>query len=139
MDADTLNAMLTQVEFLSAAFPPYPTESTDVNPGRFGKRLAEFLAQELQRAGASVGEPVAEDWGWMIPILGAPFTLWIGVGNRDEHADAFLCFIEPHTQHVRRLWRKVPTREHVERLRQRMDAVLRSHPDIRAIEWSVAD
>jgi hypothetical protein len=73
----------------------------EINPGRFGKRLAEYLSAELGRRGERVGELFAEDWGWVVPIENVGFDLWIGVGNYEEYPDGFLCFIEPHTEHVR--------------------------------------
>lgn len=90
--------MLTHVEFRSDAFPPYDTESDEVNPGRFGKRLAEFLAQALERQGEGVGEIFAEDW-----------------------------------------WRKVPTKERLASLQERVDLALRGHDRIRDIKWFTHD
>jgi hypothetical protein len=128
--------MLTYVEFKSAAFPAYDGESEEINPGRFGKRLAEYLSAELSQRGEKVGEPFAEDWGWVVPIENAGFDLWIGVGNYEEYPDGFLCFIEPHTDYVRRFLRKIPTRERVQALRRRLDAALVAHAHIRDVKWS---
>jgi hypothetical protein len=41
------------VEFERSDFPPYPDEEEEINPGRFGKRLAEFLSLKLPAAGSS--------------------------------------------------------------------------------------
>jgi hypothetical protein len=35
--------MKTHVEFVSNAFPAYPGEEDEINPGIWGKRLAEFI------------------------------------------------------------------------------------------------
>jgi hypothetical protein len=43
--------MKTHLEFTSTAFPAYPGEDKDINPGIFGKRLAEFLAEGLRKKG----------------------------------------------------------------------------------------
>jgi hypothetical protein len=128
--------MLTYVEFRSEAFPPYDGESEEINPGRFGKRLAEYLSAELGRRGERVGELFAEDWGWVVPIENAGFDLWIGVGNYEEYPDGFLCFIEPHTEHVRKFLKKIPTRERVEGLQHNVDAALFAHGSIREVKWS---
>jgi len=90
--------MLTYVEFKSTAFPHYDGESEEINPGRFGKRLAEYLSAELGRRGEAVGELFTEDWGWVVPIEGAGFDLWIGVGNYDDYADGFLFVLSSRTQ-----------------------------------------
>jgi hypothetical protein len=127
--------MLTHVEFVSTAFPPYDGESEQINPGRFGRRLGEYLASQLNERGIAVGAPVAEDWGWLLPIENEEFELWIGVGNYEEYSDGFLCFIEPHTEYVRKLWRKVRTRERVEAVQKQIDQALRAHPDVRDVKW----
>lgn len=130
--------MLTHVEFRSSAFPPYDSESEDINPGRFGKRLAEYLSEELRKRGERVGELVLEDWGVLLPIEHAGFSLWIGIGNYEEYPDGFLCFIEPHKEYVRTFrsfWRRVSARERVEELQHRIDDALRSHEGIRDIKW----
>ena len=128
--------MLTHVEFRSDAFPPYDDESVEINPGRFGKRLAEYLAAELSRRGEKVGELFTEDWGWVVPIENAAFDLWVGVGNYDEYPNGFLCFIEPHTEHVRKLFKKIPTRERVEALQRTIDAALLAHAGVRELKWA---
>lgn len=127
--------MLTYVEFRSTAFPAYDGESYEINPGRFGKRLAEYLSAELQASGERVGVLVAEDWGWVIPIENPEFKLWVGVGNYEEHPDGFLCFIEPHTEHIWRFWKRIPTRERIAVLQQRMAAALEKHSEIREVMW----
>ena len=43
--------MKTQVEFRSAKFPPYEGEQEQINPGLWGKRLAEYLVQQLAARG----------------------------------------------------------------------------------------
>jgi hypothetical protein len=128
--------VLTHVEFKSDAFPPYDTESGEVNPGRFGKRLAEFLAEALRRQGEAVGEIFAEDWGYVVPIENAEYKLWIGVGNYEEYPDGFLCFLEPHQEYVRKLFRKISTNERLSRLQQRVDTALKEHGRVRDIKWS---
>lgn len=126
---------LTHVEFRSSAFPPYESEFDEINPGRYGKRLAEYLAAGLRREGEIVGEPGAEDWGWIVPVAHDEFRLWIGVGNYDEYNDGFLCFIEPHTEYVRRWFKKVHAAPRIALLRSRMEKVLQARPDIRDVKW----
>ena len=94
--------MKTHVEFRSDQFPPYEGEDDEVNPGLYGKRLAEFLVRELKPKGFEPLKPVAEDWGWVIPIKNDGFRLSIGCGYYEEHPDGFLCFIEPHKPAIRK-------------------------------------
>lgn len=129
--------MKTHVEFRSNAFPPYDWEEDEINPGRFGKRVAEFLARSLKEKGFKLLEPIAEDWGWLIPIKNDEFRLWIGCGNLDGHPDGFLCWIEPHQPTIRPfpfLWR-IDTSATVAALQGAIDQVLAANPEIRAIRW----
>jgi hypothetical protein len=130
--------MKTHVEFRSDEFPPYEGEADEINPGRYGKRVAEFLVRGLREKGFEPLQPVAEDWGWIVPIKNDGFKLWIGCGNLDEYLDGFLCFIEPHQPAVRRfpfLW-KVDTSAMVTRLQEAIDQILTSNPSVRSKRWS---
>ena len=53
--------MKTQVEFRSSKFPPYDGEEEEINPGLWGKRLAEYLVQKLAERGIETEEMIAED------------------------------------------------------------------------------
>jgi hypothetical protein len=55
--------MRTHVEFRSAKFPAYPREEEQVNPGLWGKRLAEYLHRKLKEEGIEAEEIYSEDWG----------------------------------------------------------------------------
>jgi len=127
--------MLTHVEFRSDRFPPYDSEEQQINPRRWGKRLAEFLREKLRGEGFETREPVAEDWGWYVRVVNQEFHLWIGCGNYDEYPDGYLCFIEPHKPCVRRILKKIDTRERVASLQRAMDKILSEEAGIRAKRW----
>jgi hypothetical protein len=127
---------LSHVEFCSDLFRPYPGEEEETNPGRYGKRLAEFLIAGLTNANIVCKAPVAEDWGWRIDVQNDAFTLWIGVGVYEEYPDGFLCFIEPHEAVIRKFFRKIDTRGPVEALQRAMDKVLSAEPGIRNVHWT---
>ena len=131
--------MLSHVEFSSSAFPAYENEEEEVNPGRYGKRAAEYIANTLREKGEPVEDIFAEDWGWTVPINNPEFRLWIGVGNYEEYEDGFLCFIEPHTPYLRKWFRKITTEERIGNLRQTLDAVLQENGEIRNIKWWTHD
>ena len=42
--------MKTQIEFRSTKVPPYEGEEEQINPGLWGKRLAEYLVENLSEA-----------------------------------------------------------------------------------------
>ena len=129
--------MKTHVEFRSTLFPPYPNEEDEINPCRWGKRLAEFIHSGLKDRGFDVIEPGAEDWGWMVEIRNDAFPLFIGCGNIDGEDDEYLCFIEPSTPFVRRfLFKKISTEAEVTRLQAALDSILSSEPMIKEIRWS---
>jgi hypothetical protein len=127
--------MLTHVEFRSDRFPPYEGEEERVNPGLWGQRLAEFLRDRLRAEGFETEEPLAEDWGWMLPIANRGFSLWIGCGHYQEYPDGYLCFIEPHKPYIRRLFKRIDTRRAIAALQQSMDKVLTEVSGIRAKRW----
>jgi hypothetical protein len=132
--------MLTHVEFRSDRFPPHEEEEAELNPGRWGKRLADFLRDGLISRGFSAGDPIAEDWGWVVPVENDRFPLWIGCGNYDVHPkDGFLCFIEPHTTTIRKLFRTINVSERVGQLRDAIDAVLDEEPTVRNKRWWTHD
>lgn len=129
--------MKPHIEFRSDSFPPYPGEEDEINPGRWGKRLAEFIHKGLINRGFDVLEPFSEDWGWMVEIRNDAFPLWIGCGNLDGEDDGYLCFIEPSTPFVRKfLFTKVSTETEVAKLQAALDSILSSEPSIKEIRWS---
>jgi hypothetical protein len=128
--------MKTLVEFRSDAFPPYDGEEETINPGVYGRRLAEFLANGLKAKGFEPLKPIAEDWGWILPIRNDNFRMWIGCGTRGRRND-FLCFIEPHQPVIRRflLFGKVDTASKVTVLREAIDELLVAHPEVHDVRW----
>jgi hypothetical protein len=127
--------MQTHVEFRSDRFPALEGEEKLVNPELWGKQLADFLRAGLRGQGFETKAPVAEDWGWVVPVVNKSFRLWIGCGHYQEYPDGFLCFIEPHTPFVRKLFKKIDTRERIAALRQAMDKVLAEGAGISLKRW----
>ena len=58
----------------------HPTRaSKQINPGLWGKRLAEYFVRKLSEKGIKTEEIIAEDWGWYIPVQNedlARYLLW---------------------------------------------------------------
>jgi hypothetical protein len=127
--------MQTHLEFRSTDFPAYPDEEGEINPGRFGKRLAEFLLRELPGTGFEITNVSAEDWGWRIDLQHDAVPLWIGCGNYEEHEDGFLCFIEPSKPYVRRRFRRISTTGSVDRLATSLDNILRGSGKAQQLRW----
>jgi hypothetical protein len=128
--------MKTQVEFRSDIFPPYDGEEEEVNPGLWGKRLAEYLQENLPHHRVNVTAIGAEDWGWMVELENDEFPLWIGCGHQNGDNDEFLCFIEPSKPFVRKLFKKIHTTAKVSRVSEVLKKVLETNPNIRKIKWA---
>ncbi|HWZ93965.1 MAG TPA: hypothetical protein VNW30_02125 [Opitutaceae bacterium] len=127
--------MKTHVEFRSSAFPAYEGEEAKINPGLWGKRLAEFLQKKLKEEKISTEEIHFEDWGVALPIKNEDFPLWIGCGHDQEYEDGFLCFIEPSKPTIRRWLRKIDTTPKISRIADALDRILRGNPQVRDIRW----
>lgn len=128
-------SMQTHLEFRSNNFPPYPGEEDEINPGRYGKRLAECLAGELPKHGFNITGMCPEDWGWRLDLQNAAFPLWIGCGNYEEYDDGFLCFIEPSKPVIRRWLKSVQTALVVERLASALESVLQRTGKAQDLRW----
>jgi hypothetical protein len=125
----------THLEFASTEFPAYEGEDEEVNPGRFGKRLAEWLATTLPAHGFTVTGIDPEDWGWRVELANETFPLWIGCGNYEEFDNGFLCFIEPSKPFVRKWLSKIDTSSTVERLASALEAAVRQRGEISRLRW----
>ena len=81
--------------FKSNSFPKYPNEDNEIiNPGCWGKRLAEWIQLKLPEKGIQTGEIMAEDWGWVVELDTSDFISFIGCGVSDESDEEFVAFIE---------------------------------------------
>ena len=128
--------MKTQVEFRSSKFPPYDGEEEEINPGLWGKRLAEYLVQKLGERGIKTEEMVAEDWGWYVPILNEGFRLALCCGHQYGDDDQFLCFTDPSTPVVKKLFKKIDAAPQLTRLTDARRQILASDPEIHDVVWT---
>jgi hypothetical protein len=126
----------TQVEFRSSKFPPYEGEEEQINPGLWGRRLAEYLVEKLAEKGIQTEEIILEDWGCYIPIQNEGFRLAICCGHQYGDDDEFLCFTDPSTPVVKKFFKKIDATPQLSRLTVALQQILSSDPDIRDIEWT---
>ncbi len=133
------NRMRTHVEFRSSKFPAYETEAEEINPGIWGRRLAEYLKQNLAARGLCTGEIFAEDWGCLLPVQDEPFRLWIGCGHQYGDDDVFLCFIEPSKPTVRKWFKKIDTTADITRVGDLLNDILSGDPEICDLKWTQVD
>ena len=128
--------MKTQVEFRSAKFPAYEGEEEQINPGLWGKRLAEYLVLKLAEKGIRTEDIIAEDWGWYIPVQNEGFRLAICCGHQYGDDDEFLCFTDPRQPVVRKFLKKIDATPQLQRLTEALQQILASDPEIRDVVWT---
>jgi hypothetical protein len=127
--------MHTQVEFRSSKFPPYEGEEEEINPGLWGKRLTEYLAQKLAERRIETEEFAVEDWGCYLPVKNEGFRLALCCGHQDGDEDQFLIFTEPSTPKVKKFFRTIDATAPLTRLLDAVREILSADPDIREIVW----
>jgi hypothetical protein len=125
--------MKTQVEFRSSKFPPYEGEQEEINPGLWGKRLTEYLAQQLATKGIETDEMIVEDWGCYLPVPNEGFDLALCCGHQYGDDDQFLIFTDPSAPTVKKLFRTIDATSQLTRLLDMVRQILESDPDIREI------
>ena len=86
--------------------------------------------------GIKAEEVIAEDWGWYILIKNEGFRLAICCGHQDGDDDEFLCFTDPATPIIRKLFKKIDATPELTRVVAAMGNILSSDPGITDIEWT---
>ena len=127
--------MKTQVEFRSSKFPPYDGEEEEINPGLWGRRLAEYLVQKLSEHGIKTGEIIAEDWGYYIPVQNEKFRLGVCCGHQNGDDDEFLIFTDPSMPTIKKWFKKIDVTAPLSRLTEALQQILSSDPDITDVTW----
>jgi hypothetical protein len=136
-------------QFHSDLFAIEPGEDAEVNPGLYGRQLAQWLKAQLEARGYTVEPIIAEDWGRCLMLAREPFALWVGCGNMmdgDAREDDALpaqgditwtCFATAEVPLLRRLFgRKPDTAPALAKLNADLEAILRGEPRIRLVEGS---
>ena len=128
--------MKTQVEFRSSKFPPSDGEEDEINPGLWGRRIAEYLVEKLSERGIKSDSIIAEDWGYYIPIQNERFKLAVCCGHQSGDDDEFLCFTDPSRPIVKKLFKTIDGTAELTRLTEAIHQVLVSDAEIRDITWN---
>jgi hypothetical protein len=128
--------MNTHAEFRSKKFPPYDGDEELINPGLWGKRLAEYLVQKMAERGIETEKIVGEDWGWYIPIQNEGFKLAVCCGHQNGDDDEFLCFTDPSTPIIKQLFKRIDATPQLTKLTQALQQILSSDPEITDLVWS---
>jgi len=131
--------MKTHVEFKSDKFSPYEGEEEQINPGMWGKRLAEYLFERLAESGIETEDIIAEDWGWYIPVPSDSLDLAVCVGHLSGGCNEFACFTKPSKPIGRRYFRKYDVTEQLKNLIDKIHTILDSDAEIYEIKWYEPD
>ena len=83
--------------FKSDSFPEREEEEYTINPGLFGEALAEYLQENLKKAGFPVEDIGSEDFGMYVPITNKDFRIYSSdTGNLCQNVD---CAGSPSPHH----------------------------------------
>lgn len=124
-----------QVTFSSEFFKPIPGEDEQTNPGRFGKALAEWLAERLKERGVSVEGVIPEDFGWVVMVARKPFMLWLGCGNMDGSTTEWSVFPVAEPSLMQRLFRRIDPTSEVEKLKAHVAELVPLIPGVFNVIW----
>ncbi len=108
--------MKTDIFIKSDLFPAYKDEEKDINPGRFGKKLGEFIKNALIKNNIEVADFYPTDSCYEIRINKFNFDIFVLTGNLDGEENHFLISIEPKKEFVRKLFKKIPTKPAIEKI-----------------------
>ncbi|MCB1607445.1 MAG: hypothetical protein KDI71_10765 [Xanthomonadales bacterium] len=134
----------TGLWFRSDLFQIEQGEDEEINPGRYGRQLAQWLQHQLEARGYEV-EHICEDWGHCLMCARDPFLLWVGCGNVDmvdsgaeavvppSEAIVWHCFVCAEIPWLKRLFANPPTADAVAKLARDLHAAVDSEPRIQRV------
>lgn len=134
--------MYTTVEFKSKQFPSYndDTEGLNYSVGIYGKRLADYLCEELSKQGIEVLDAYAEDWGWCIELKHqGKYKLIIGCcgNNQNPSEEYFTCFIHPNKPTIRKWFRKIDVSSNIEKMYNALNSILTDNTHVYDVTWKI--
>jgi hypothetical protein len=124
-----------QVTFQTEFFKPVHGEEEETNPGRYGKALAQWLAENLKEHGVTVEGVIPEDFGWVVMLSRKPFMLWLGCGNTDGSTTEWNVFPVAELSTVQRLFKRTNPAPEIEKLRAHLAELVPSIPGVTNITW----
>lgn len=109
-----------------------------INPRCFGSDFAAWLRERLVERGIDVGDPIQEDFGWVLLASHRTFTFTISIGIMDDsigRSPAEWCVgvsFERGMNGIRSFFRKAPVVEHAQ-VSEGVEQVLTAEPRIREL------
>ena len=124
-----------QVTFTTDFFKPIAGEEEETNPGRYGKALAQWLAEQLKERGVSVEGVIPEDFGWVVMVSRKPFLLWLGCGNTDGSTTEWSVFPVAEMSALQRIFKPADTAPEIEKLKVHLSVLVPSIPGVTNVVW----
>ncbi len=121
------------LEFESPAFAVIPGEDEETNPGIYGKALAQWLREHLRAAGVPVGDIIAEDFGWCVPVESKPHSLYVACASAGDEPGQWRVFAFAEGGVVARILGKDKSAESVASLFAAVRLCLESEPTVRGL------
>ncbi len=131
--------------FKSSELKVIPGEDEETNPLRFGKSVANWIAESLDQNGFETSV-YPEDWGWRIDCLNSPCPIWIGCGNMDEddgNGDlkepdinnlTWQCFVEADKPFFKNLLKKIDASKEVAQVSKALADLLENTSHITLVQ-----
>ena len=121
------------LEFESSAFAIKQGEDEHTNPGIFGKALAQWLSEQLRATGIPVGEIIAEDFGWCVPVESKPHRLYVACASAEEEPNHWRVFAFAEAGFMARLLGKDQSGRSVASLFATLKHVLKNAPHVQGL------
>jgi hypothetical protein len=121
------------LEFECSDFAVAPDEDKETNPGIYGKSLALWLAEQLRSTGLPVGEVIAEDFGWCVPVKATPQASYIACAATEEKPDQWRVFVFAESGLIARLRGQDRSAEAVAAVFAAVRRCLESAPNVRGL------
>ena len=122
------------LHFESSTFAITPGEDERTNPGIFGQALANWVAGQLRTRGLQVGDVIAEDFGWCVPVRIKPYSVYVACASESEESNQWQLFAFAEGGLLNRLLGKDNRAEALNSVFGAVKQALESSSDIRNIE-----
>jgi hypothetical protein len=127
--------MTAQVTFETDYFEPVPGEEVHANQGRFGRALADWLAEQLRARGVDIEEVLAEDFGWVVMVSRKPYRLWLACGNTEGSRQEWIVFPVAEPSFLQRMFGRIDPGRALDDLWQHVADVVPTIPRVKSIVW----